>query len=93
MEILQLIMLAFVVEATWETSKMVWDNNKVSVDRIGALIIGLAVTLVYQVDLLATLEITPQSNILGVILTGILISRGGNYVHDLVGSLKANQNE
>ena len=84
MEALQIIVLAFVVEAVWETLKMVWQDGKVSIDKIGALGVGLAVALVYQQDVLAMLNITGGYHTVGSILTGILISRGGNYVHDLV---------
>ena len=54
MEALQIIVLAFVVEAVWETLKMVWQDGKVSIDKIGALGVGLAVALVYQQDVLAS---------------------------------------
>lgn len=87
MEFLQFIMLAIIVEATWESTKMVWEDDKLSIDRIGALIFGLAVSLVYRVDLILMAGISQQSTFLGFVLTGIIISRGANYVHDLLGKL------
>lgn len=87
MEFLQFIMLVIIVEATWESTKMVWEEDKLSIDRIGALIFGLAVSLVYRVDLILMTGISQQSTFLGFVLTGIIISRGANYAHDLLGKL------
>lgn len=87
MEFLQFIMLVIIVEATWESTKMVWEDDKLSIDRIGALIFGLAVSLVYRVDLILMAGISQQSTFLGFVLTGIIISRGANYAHDLLGKL------
>lgn len=84
MEALQIIVLAFTVEAVWETLKMVWQDGKYSVDKIGVLILGLIVAIVYQLDILAMLNITPEFHIIGSIITGVLVSRGGNFVHDFV---------
>ena len=82
MEFLQFIMLVIIVEATWESTKMVWEDDKLSIDRIGALIFGLAVSLVYRVDLILMTGISQHSTFLGFVLTGIIISRGANYAHD-----------
>lgn len=93
MEILQIITLAFLIEATWETLKMVWQDGKLSIDRIGALILGLGVALVYQVDLLAMIGVTGSFNYFGAFFTGILISRGGNYIHDLISRINAEKGD
>lgn len=87
MEFLQFIMLVIIVEATWESTKMVWEDDMLSIDRIGALIFGLAVSLVYRVDLILMVGISQHSTFLGFVLTGIIISRGANYAHDLLGKL------
>lgn len=91
METLQIITLAFLVESVWETIKMVWQGGKLSIDRVGALILGLGVAVVYQVDLLAMVGITGTFNYVGALLTGVLISRGGNYIHDLVSRINTNK--
>lgn len=93
MEILQVVLLAFLIEAVWETLKMVWQENKISIDRVGALIIGLGVAIFYQVDLIHLAGIATSFSYVGAVLSGILISRGGNYIHDLVSRLKGNQTE
>lgn len=79
----QIVIMAFLVEAIWETLKMTWQEGKLSKDRIGALVIGLIIAFAINVDLFVAIGLEPVFNYIGVIATGILISRGGNYIHDL----------
>ena len=79
----QIVIMAFLVEAIWETLKMTWQEGKLSKDRIGALVIGLVIAFAINVDLFVAIGLEPVFNYIGVIATGILISRGGNYIHDL----------
>lgn len=83
MDFVQFIVIAFLVEATWETLKMVWQDGKVSVDRVGALIIGLLLAIGTRLDLLAIVGIPIYIPYLGTVLTGLLISRGANFAHDI----------
>lgn len=83
-EILQIVALAFLVEAVWETLKMTWEEDKVNIDKVGALLVGVLVAVVYQYDLLIILGLTNKFNFIGAFLTGILISRGGNFIHDVI---------
>lgn len=85
--ITQLITIAFLVEAIWETLKMVWQDGKANKDRIGSLLVGLALAFTMNVDLFVTIGLTPQHQYVGVICAGIIVSRGGNFVHDLVNML------
>ena len=87
MSILSLIVVALIGEAVWETLKMTWQKGKVSIDRIGALIIGLGLAFVTGIDMLKLLDISSRITPIGVILTGILISRGSNFMHDLIAAV------
>ncbi|MGI6436160.1 MAG: hypothetical protein ACOX0F_12570 [Syntrophomonadaceae bacterium] len=75
---------ALLAEAVWETGKMVWQQGKVSVDRIGALVVGIVFAVGAGLDLFALLGISFIYPIIGQVLTGILLSRGANFVHDLL---------
>lgn len=86
--IAQLVAIAFLVESIWETLKMVWQENKLQTDKLGALIIGLVVTFTLQLDLFVILEFNECVGVMGIIATGILVSRGGNFIHDLMGILE-----
>lgn len=79
----QLAIMAFLVEALWETLKMTWQEGKLKKDRVGALVSGLIIAFTINIDLFMTIGLEPNFKYVGVIATGILISRGGNYIHDL----------
>lgn len=81
--IIKITILALLAEAIWENLKMIWENNKFSVNRLGALILSIILAVATQIDLFKVLdiEIIP---VIGSIFTGILISRGANFIHDLL---------
>ena len=82
--VLIILVAALLAEAVWETGKMVWQQGKISVDRIGALAIGILFAVGAGLDLCTVLGICFVYPIIGQLLTGILISRGANFVHDLL---------
>ncbi len=84
MTIVIVIIAALLAEAIWETMKMIWDRGKVSVDRIGALVIGILVAVGAGIDLCALMGLDFVYPLIGQILTGILLSRGANFLHDLL---------
>lgn len=87
MTILSIIVIALIGEGLWETLKMIWQNGKVSVDRVGALVIGLMLAAGTGLDLMDMIGIPMVIPYIGVALTGILISRGANFVHDILKSV------
>lgn len=89
METLQLIIVAILVEAIWENIKMIWDNGKASIDRIGALVIGILVCVLTGIDIFPIVNIPISIPIVGSVLTGIIVSRGANFVHDLLEKINA----
>ncbi len=86
MSLEKLLVLAMISEALWETLKMTWQNGKVSADRIGAMVIGLLMALGTGMDIMELVGIPMKVPYLGNILTGLLISRGANFIHDLLAS-------
>lgn len=82
--LLIIVMIALIAESVWETLKMTWQEGKVSIDRIGALVVALVLSIGVRLDILSLLGINTTIPLLGVILTGILISRGSNFIHDLL---------
>lgn len=67
---------------------MVWEDDKFNIDAIGTLVLGVLIALVVRVDIFDVINISATTSIVGVVLTGILISRGGNFVHDLLKRLE-----
>lgn len=89
MDLSKLIVLAAISEALWETSKLIWDekDKKVIVDRAGAAAIGILVAIATGLDLFKLSGMPISIPILGQVLTGLLLSRGANFVHDIAGSM------
>jgi hypothetical protein len=81
------LVIAAMVEAVWETLKMVWQEGKFSFDKLGALVIGLLVAFGNGIDVTELMGVQMKLPYLGIVLTGILISRGANWMHDWVGKL------
>ena len=87
MSIVTIITIALLVEAIWETLKMVCQEGKININTIGALIVGIAVSILAKIDIFAMQGITLSIPLIGWILTGILMSRGANLIHDLFNRL------
>lgn len=87
MSIVTIITIALLVEAIWETLKMVWQEGKINVNTIGALIVGIGVSILAKIDIFAMQGISLSIPLIGWILTGILMSRGANFIHDLFNKL------
>jgi hypothetical protein len=79
-----IVMAALLVESIYETLKMTWQAGKFNFDRLWALVIGVLVAVGGGLDLPKQVGIEMHIPYLGMILTGILISRGSNFMHDLL---------
>lgn len=82
-----IIFSGLVVESVWETLKMVWQEGRLSADRIGALFVGTLVAFAWPVDLFAVVGQKFAWPMVGIVLTGVIISRGANFVHDILKTL------
>lgn len=87
-KILILVVISLIAESVWETLKMTWQEGKLSIDRVGALVVGLVLAIGTKLDILALVGIEASIPLLGIMLTGILISRGSNFIHDLISKLQ-----
>lgn len=54
---------------------------------IFSLILGIVVAVTYKLDLLSYLNLKSDVPYIGSVLTGILLSRGSNYIFDLLEKL------
>lgn len=90
--ILQLVIIGFLVEAVTDTLKLIYDREDgIQVSKLVALAVGLVLAFVTQKDILVAVKLLEVSNIAGIILTGILVSRGGNFIHELFDRLKGDE--
>ncbi|MBQ9298732.1 MAG: hypothetical protein IJ223_06925 [Clostridia bacterium] len=81
---LQIIVIAILAEAIWENLKMIWQEEKLSIDKLGALIVSVIIAIATQLDIFAILNFNIPIPFIGSFLTGILISRGANFIHDIL---------
>ena len=62
-------------------------GTKFQWQQLVTVLVGLVVALAYNVDIFALFGITAAIPFIGCILTGILMSRGSNYIFDLINKL------
>lgn len=53
-----------------------------------SLVFGIFIAVAYNIDILKFINIESNIPYVGSILTGILFSRGSNYVYDLMNKIK-----
>ena len=87
-ELLTLVTLGILVEAIVEVLKSVYQDGKVNKVVILSLIIGIIIAFTMDIDMLKLLGHDPQIKYVGIIATGIIGSRGANFVHDFIGKLQ-----
>lgn len=87
MEFIQLIIIAATLEAVWETLKMFWQEGKVNIDRIGAAIIGIFLCLGTGVDFFEMVGLPLNIQTAGMVLSGLMVSRGANFIHDFLSTV------
>lgn len=84
----QLIIVAFIIEALWETIKLVKDRKGINLDKIAVMLLGVLVAILGKLDIFLIAGVEFEGiPFLGNILTGLLLSRGSNFVHDIMGSM------
>ena len=87
MSVINILTAAFLVEAILETLKLIWDKGKLCLDCIGSLVIGVLISILAKIDIFELQGLVLSIPFIGYILTGILISRGSNFIHDLYGKI------
>lgn len=82
-----ILVMAIVVEALIEYAKTIGKafaggESKTAVTQLAAIALGVLLCFMTDGDLFAVIGIAFNWPWLGVVLTGVLISRGANYVSD-----------
>jgi uncharacterized membrane protein len=84
----QLILAALLVEAIVEYVKLIFVNRQINWKQVTAIVLGIAVAVLASFDLFAIMKINFVVPYVGSILTGILLSRGSNFLADLFKRLR-----
>ena len=88
MDIAKLVIIAILVEAIWENLKMIWDKNKLNFNMIGSLLLSMIICVLAQINIFEIVGINLIVPVIGSLTTGIIVSRGANFVNDLFKKLK-----
>lgn len=88
MDYVQLIVVAILVEAIWENIKMIYDKDKFNISMIGSLVLGIIICVIFRIDIFPIVGLSAAIPFVGSIFTGIIVSRGANFVSDLLKRLK-----
>lgn len=91
MQYFGLLFLAIIVEGIITYIKEFFVKGRFKWEMLISIVIGVFVTVAYGVDIFALVGLNSFIPYFGSVLTGILISRGSNYVCDLVKSIGAVQ--
>ncbi|WP_353892606.1 hypothetical protein PRVXH_001962 [Proteinivorax hydrogeniformans] len=85
-----LVILSILIEFTIEIIKNSFPTIKDYKTQILSIILGIAVSITTTTGLLSALDIETTVPLIDYFLTGLIISRGSNVVHDLIKKLKTN---
>lgn len=88
MDFTRLIIIAILIEAIWENLKMLYDKDKININMIGSLTLGMLICILARINVFDIVGITLTIPFFGYVLTGIIVSRGANFVNDLFKKLK-----
>ena len=79
-----IIFAAIVVEGIITYVNQFVVDKKFQWQMLVGLVLGVLVAVVYNLDLFELVGMTAAVPFVGCVLTGIVISRGSNYVYDLI---------
>ena len=82
------LLLAVLVEAVWESVKLLWEKGRFNTNQFGAMCIALLFSIATDTRLLEAVGITVTIPLLDGICTGLLMSRGSNFLHMLLDWVK-----
>jgi len=83
MTLVTILILAITVEALIEYGKLIFQKQ-INWKQLVALVLGVLLAVAANVDLYVLVGVTFIIPYVGVVLTGIIFSRGANYVADFL---------
>lgn len=85
----KMVMTAILVEGIITYFNEFFVSGNAPWQMIFSLVLGIIIAIAYKLDLPKYLGLQSDIYYVGNILTGILISRGSNYLYDLISKLAA----
>lgn len=79
-----IVIMAILIEAVITYVKTWVVDKKLQWQVLVSVVLGIIVSIAYNLDIPAAVGITCGVPFVGCVITGILISRGSNYIFDLI---------
>ena len=86
-DISKLITICILVESMVTYINNFFVTTEPHYQMVLSLIFGIFISVAYKIDLLKLADIESEMPYIGSILTGVLISRGSNYIYDLMSKI------
>lgn len=91
MNITLIVAVAVLIEGLVEYGKTIADmfdsgEKRVALIQVITIVIGVGLAFAFDADMFIPLGLT-VNHYIGMVLTGIVMSRGSNYVSDLIGKI------
>lgn len=90
-ELLILVTMGILVEAVVEVIKSIYQDGKFNKVILLSILTGILFAFTLQVDIFKLLGIEVHINYVGIVSTGLIISRGSNFVHELLNKLEGDR--
>ena len=87
-ELITLTTVAILVEAIVEILKSIKDGKGLNKSVILSILVGLLFAFTTKLDVLELIGIDAHIPYVGMVATGLIVSRGSNYVHEIIDKLK-----
>ena len=83
-KIVSIMPLAIIIEATITYINQFFVGGEFCWEMLLSIVLGILISIAYEIDIPKYLNLRSRIPYLSNILTGILISRGSNYIYDLI---------
>ncbi len=84
MQMFSVLVMSVLIEAVITYIKTIVVDKNIRWQVVVSIILSVALCLAYGIDIPALVGIVSPISFVGNILTGILVSRGSNYIFDLL---------
>ncbi len=90
-ELLILVTMGILVEAVVEVIKSIFSDGKLNYTVLLSIGVGILFAFTLRVDLFQLLGIDVHITYVGTVLSGLVVSRGANFAHDLLDKLQGDK--
>ena len=83
--------MGILVEAVVEVIKSIFSDGKLNYTVLLSIGVGILFAFTLRVDLFQLLGIDVHITYVGTVLSGLVVSRGANFAHDLLDKLQGDK--